>query len=57
MMDTQSESEKLNPDGILMLRTMSMPKDANPNGDIFGGWIMSQMDTAGAIMAYEMSRG
>ncbi len=47
----------MGPDGTLMLRTMSMPADANPNGDIFGGWLMSQMDTAGAIMAYEMCRG
>lgn len=30
------------------LRTIAMPADANPNGDIFGGWIMSQMDVAGA---------
>lgn len=47
----------MEPNGTLMLRTMSMPADANPNGDIFGGWLMSQMDTAGAIMAYEMCRG
>jgi acyl-CoA thioesterase YciA len=47
----------MEPKGTLMLRTMSMPADANPNGDIFGGWLMSQMDTAGAIMAYEMCRG
>ena len=45
------------PAGILMLRAMSMPADANPNGDVFGGWIMSQMDAAGAMMAYEMCRG
>jgi len=33
------------------LRTIAMPADANPGGDIFGGWIMSQMDLAGAIHA------
>lgn len=33
------------------LRTVAMPADANPSGDIFGGWIMSQMDLAGAIYA------
>jgi acyl-CoA thioesterase YciA len=33
------------------LRTVAMPADANPAGDIFGGWIMSQMDIAGAIHA------
>lgn len=31
------------------LRTIAMPADANPSGDIFGGWIMAQMDLAGAI--------
>ncbi len=37
------------------LRTVAMPADANPAGDIFGGWIMSQMDLAGAIYAsYEV---
>ena len=33
-----------------------MPADTNPQGDIFGGWIMAQMDIAGGIMANEMSR-
>ena len=35
------------PQGNLVLRTLAMPADTNPNGDIFGGWIMSQMDMAG----------
>ncbi|MBQ0782798.1 MAG: acyl-CoA thioesterase [Amphritea sp.] len=34
-----------------------MPADTNPNGDIFGGWIMSQMDIAGSILASQMSDG
>jgi acyl-CoA thioesterase YciA len=34
-----------------------MPADTNANGDIFGGWIMSQMDIAGGIMAKELARG
>ena len=34
-----------------------MPKNANPNGDIFGGWIMSQMDIAGGIHAVEVAEG
>lgn len=33
------------------LRTLAMPADANPSGDVFGGWIMSQMDIAGASYA------
>lgn len=34
-----------------------MPSDANPSGDIFGGWILSQMDIAGGLMAAEVSQG
>ncbi len=45
------------PTGVLLLRTVAMPADTNPNGDIFGGWIMSQMDTGGAIMANELAQG
>ena len=39
------------------LRTVAMPADANPSGDIFGGWIMSQMDLAGAIYASYIVKG
>jgi acyl-CoA thioesterase YciA len=39
------------------LRTLAMPANANPSGDIFGGWIMSQMDIAGGIHAYEVAKG
>jgi len=38
---------------MLILRTLAMPADTNPDGDIFGGWIMSQMDIAGGILARE----
>lgn len=38
------------------LRTVAMPADANPYGDIFGGWIMSQMDIAGASHATSIAR-
>lgn len=43
------------PSGKLILRTLAMPADTNPQGDIFGGWIMSQMDIAGAILAREIT--
>jgi len=43
------------PSGKLILRTLAMPADTNPVGDIFGGWIMAQMDIAGGIMAHEIS--
>jgi acyl-CoA thioesterase YciA len=39
------------------LRVMPMPADANQNGDIFGGWIMSQVDIAGGTMAGRVARG
>ena len=40
-----------------MIRAIAMPADANPSGDIFGGWLMSQMDLAGANAASRRSRG
>lgn len=54
-----SEDDKVSrePRGILVLRTLAMPKDTNPNGDIFGGWILSQMDIAGGLMASEVAQG
>ncbi len=45
------------PHGDLLLRTLAMPADTNPNGDIFGGWIVSQMDIAGGILAKETAQG
>ncbi|HCM61355.1 MAG TPA: acyl-CoA thioester hydrolase YciA [Morganella sp. (in: Bacteria)] len=45
------------PNGELVLRTLTMPMDTNANGDIFGGWLMSQMDIGGAILAKEMALG
>ena len=45
------------PQGDLALQTISMPRDTNANGDIFGGWLLSQMDMAGAIAASEVAGG
>lgn len=45
------------PTGTLTLQTITMPADTNPFGDIFGGWLMAQMDIAGAIHANEVSLG
>ncbi|MGA0383006.1 MAG: acyl-CoA thioesterase [Arenicellales bacterium] len=45
------------PSGIPSVRTIAMPSDANPNGDIFGGWIMSQMDLAGGTYAFAIAGG
>jgi len=44
------------PTGEPVLRTLAMPADTNPHGDIFGGWIMAQMDIAGGILAKEIAR-
>jgi acyl-CoA thioesterase YciA len=48
--------EKL-PDKQPALRVMPMPADANQNGDIFGGWIMAQVDIAGGTAAGRVARG
>ena len=45
------------PQGDLALQTVPMPRDTNASGDIFGGWLMSQMDTAGAIAAAKIAKG
>ena len=45
------------PEGELTLRTMAMPGDTNASGDIFGGWVLSQMDLAGGIACGERSGG
>ncbi len=45
------------PRGELSLRTVAMPADTNPNGDIFGGWIMSLMDVAAGISAGTHAKG
>ncbi len=39
------------------VRTLAMPQDTNPSGDIFGGWLLAQMDIAGGIVAYRRARG
>ncbi len=52
-----TETAAAEPAGTLTIRTLAMPADTNPSGDIFGGWVMSQMDIAGAIAAVEVARG
>lgn len=55
------EQERLDdtptPTGELALQTIAMPADANADGDIFGGWLVSQMDLAGAVTANRLARG
>lgn len=45
------------PEGTLSLQTIAMPADTNWSGDVFGGWIVSQMDLAGAIHVERFSKG
>src|SRR5271169_1795950 len=52
-MSTQDQQ----PRGELSLRTVAMPADTNPAGDIFGGWIMSLMDLAAGVTAGTLARG
>ncbi len=44
------------PKGELVIRTIAMPADTNPSGDIFGGWIMSQMDLGSGILASKTAK-
>ncbi|WP_343192788.1 acyl-CoA thioester hydrolase YciA [Buchnera aphidicola (Taiwanaphis decaspermi)] len=50
-----SNNKYKNPKGVVVLKILSMPKNTNVNGDIFGGWIMSKMDMGGAILAKEIT--
>ena len=53
----QSASQNIAPKGELTLRTLAMPRDVNTNGDIFGGWVLSQMDMAAGIVASARAQG
>ena len=56
-MNTRTNNEESHPKGRMTIRTLAMPADTNPAGDIFGGWVMSQLDIAGAIAASEQAGG
>jgi acyl-CoA thioesterase YciA len=49
--------ETQSPRGELQIRLLAMPADTNPAGDIFGGWVMAQMDAAGGIAAAGVAKG
>lgn len=53
----KKESPSLPRDREPVIRIIPMPQDTNPNGDIFGGWIMSQVDIAGSIVAVQRIKG
>ena len=52
-----NDKKKEKPKGEPALRTLAMPADTNPSGDIFGGWVLSQMDIAGALVANKLAKG
>ncbi len=52
-----SDYAELAESGQLTIRTVAMPADTNPNGDIFGGWLMGQMDIAGGSAAIQRAQG
>ena len=51
------EGVECEPRGSLSIRTLAMPADTNQYGDIFGGWLLGQMDIAGGIFAAALARG
>ncbi len=55
--DKTKNSGKEHPKGIVTIQTLAMPADTNVYGDIFGGWLVSQMDLAGGLLAKHTSRG
>jgi acyl-CoA thioesterase YciA len=60
MTDTQAvhapPNTEIEPVGQVCIRTLAMPADANQNGDIFGGWLLSQMDLAGGVFASKIAK-
>ena len=57
MNETRGAESERRPEGELMIRMSAMPADANPMGDIFGGWLLSHMDLAGGEFAVRRARG
>ena len=49
--------DSVHEDAELVLRVMPMPADSNANGDIFGGWVMAQVDMAGAVLPVRIAKG
>ena len=56
-MSSEAPSSQIPAAENLVGRVIAMPGDANPEGDIFGGWLLAQMDLAGATPAFELARG
>lgn len=52
----KQQERSTKPEGELTLQTVAMPADSNAYGDIFGGWLLSQMDLAGSVLAHQYAR-
>jgi acyl-CoA thioesterase YciA len=57
MADVKPAPDVDGPQGELSLRTLAMPADTNQNGDIFGGWLLGQMDIGGGIFSSKLADG
>ena len=57
MRSRERRRNSIEPKGELASRTLAMPADCNPRGDIFGGWIMALMDSAGKCRRHRMPAG
>jgi acyl-CoA thioesterase YciA len=57
MADVKPATDVGSPQGELSLRTLAMPADTNQNGDIFGGWLLGQMDIGGGIFSSKLADG
>lgn len=55
--NSSSDSRDVSPNTEPALRAIAMPADTNPHGDIFGGWLLCQMDLAGSVFATRRARG
>ena len=55
--DIDQNGTESEPRGSLSIRTLAMPADTNQYGDIFGGWLLGQMDIAGGIFAASLAKG
>ena len=55
--DSSSPCQALPTDKELVMKVIPMPADVNANGDIFGGWVMAQVDLAGAVLPVRVAKG
>ena len=53
----KNEEKEVQPKGELAIRVLAMPESTNPAGDIFGGWLLAQMDIAGGLVAKKIAKG